>query len=588
MSAAALHDGAMTTPRRTLRFGPLWLAAPGIAFLIVFFLFPVLRLLGLSLQDTDTAAWTDDHYARIVSTDVYFRVLLSTFRIAGLTALLSLLFGYPLAYWLAQLPERTRGKAILAVMVPFWTSYLVKTFAWMVILGQKGVVNQVLSGTGLPTLPLLHNEFGVMVGMVHAMLPLAVLTMLPVMITVDRRLVQAAETLGAPPAHAFWLVYFQLSLPGVAAAGLLTFISSLGFFIVPALLGGPQQTMLAQLIISQIQEMMNWAFAGALATFMLAAALVTCWVYDRLFGLSTLSGDNSSRKGGGTGGLRNAGLKLLAVLAKASTAAGGAVGRVVGPHKLAWLLPVYSGAVIVFLVAPALVVVPIAFTSSPFLDFPPPGYGLDWFKVYFSSDVWLAATVRSFGVAFATAILATLVAGLAALAMARSTSRWRGVIFAFFLAPMIVPRIVIAVGLFYLFAQIGLVATDLGLIIGHTVLALPFAFVAISAVVKGHDWRLDQAAATLGANRFQTLMLVTVPLIKGGLVAAFLFAFITSFDELTVAIFVSGGVKTTLPKQMWDDMILQLNPTLAAVSVVVFLIVMALLLVAERLRRPTR
>jgi len=588
MSAAALHDGATATARRKLRFGPLWLAAPGLAFLVVFFLFPVVRLLGLSLQDADTAAWTSDHYARIVSTDVYFRVLLSTFRIAGLTAVLSLLFGYPLAYWLAQLPERTRGKAILAVMVPFWTSYLVKTFAWMVILGQKGVLNQALSGTGLPTLPLLHNEFGVMVGMVHAMLPLAVLTMLPVMTTVDRRLVQAAETLGAPPAHAFWLVYFQLSLPGVAAAGLLTFISSLGFFIVPALLGGPQQTMLAQLIISQIQEMMNWAFAGALATFMLAAALVTCWVYDRLFGLSTLSGDNSSRKGGGTGGLRHAGLKLLAVLAKASTTAGDAVGRVVGPRKLARLLPVYSGAVIVFLVAPALVVVPIAFTSSPFLDFPPPGYGLDWFKVYFSSDVWLGATVRSFGVAFATAILATLVAGLAALALARSTSRWRGAIFAFFLAPMIVPRIVIAVGLFYLFAQIGLVATDLGLIIGHTVLALPFAFVAISAVVKGHDWRLDQAAATLGANRFQTLMLVTVPLIKGGLVAAFLFAFITSFDELTVAIFVSGGVKTTLPKQMWDDMILQLNPTLAAVSVVVFLIVMALLLVAERLRRPAR
>ena len=249
---------------------------------------------------------------------------------------------------------------------------------------------------------------------------------------------------------------------------------------------------------------------------------------------------------------------------------------------------IYSTLVLVFLVAPAVVVVPIAFTSSPFLDFPPPGYSLKWFEVYFGSDLWLGATLRSFGVAFATAILATLVAGLAALALARSTSRWRGAIFALFLAPMIVPRIVIAVGLFYLFAQIGLVATDLGLIIGHTVLALPFAFVAIAAVVKGHDWRLDQAAATLGANRVQTLMRITVPLIRGGLVAAFLFAFITSFDELTVAIFVSGGVKTTLPKQMWDDMILQLNPTLASVSVVVFVIVMALLLIAERLRRSGR
>ncbi|MFC5308716.1 ABC transporter permease subunit [Azospirillum picis] len=587
MSAAILHGHAAETARRRLRFGPLWLAAPGLAFLAVFFLYPVLRLLGLSVQDLDAGTWTTEHYTRIADTGVYFRVLLGTFRIAGLTALFSLLLGYPLAYWLAQLPERRRGTMVLAVMVPFWTSYLVKTFAWMIILGRTGVISRLLSAGGLPAPEMLHNEFGVMVGMVHAMLPLAVLTMLPVMTGIDRRLVQAAETLGAAPGHAFWLVYFQLSLPGVAAAGLLTFISSLGFFIVPALLGGPQQTMLAQLIITQIQEMLNWAFAGALATFMLAAALVTCWVYDRVFGLSTLSGEGS-RRGSGGGRLRRLGLGLLAGMAAATARAARLAAPVLGPRGRERLPGLYSALVMVFLVAPALVVVPIAFTSSPFLDFPPPGYGLKWFAVYFQSDLWLGATLRSFGVAFATAVLATLVAGLAALALARSTSRWRGTIFALFLAPMIVPRIVIAVGLFYLFAQIGLVATDLGLVIGHTVLALPFAFVAIAAVVKGHDWRLDQAAATLGANRLQTLLRVTVPLIRGGLVAAFLFAFITSFDELTVAIFVSGGVKTTLPKQMWDDMILQLNPTLAAVSVVVFLIVMALLVIAERLRRSGR
>lgn len=116
---------------------------------------------------------------------------------------------------------------------------------------------------------------------------------------------------------------------------------------------------------------------------------------------------------------------------------------------------------------------------------------------------------------------------------------------------------------------------------------MPFAFVAIAAILKNYDWRLDQAAATLGANKVQALRFVTVPLIRSGLTAAFLFAFITSFDELTVAIFVSGGIKTTLPKQMWDDMILQLNPTLAAVSVVVFLIVTTLLLAAEKLRRSS-
>lgn len=584
----AITAPAVPLRQRLLRPNALWLAAPGIAFLAVFFLYPVLRLLALSVQDPASGALSVATYARIANTDVYLQVLGITFKIAGNTALFSVLLGYPLAYWLAELKAGLRERMVLLVMVPFWTSYLVKTFAWMVVLGRTGVINSMLTGSGLASepLPLAYNEFGVMVGMVHAMVPLAVLTMLPVMIGIDRRLIQAAQVLGAAPAQSFWLVYFKLSLPGVTAGGLLVFISSLGFFIVPALLGGRRETMLAQLIITQVQELLNWAFAGALAAMMLVAALVTCWVYDRLFGLSSLSGDTSAQ-GGGTGRLRLLGLVILRAVAKASAVLSDAARRVIGVRGARRLLPIYCTLALVCLVLPTLLVIPIGFTSSQFLEFPPPGYSLQWFETYFSSPVWLSATLRSFGVAAATAICATLIGGLAALALARSDTRWGGLIFATFLAPLIVPRIIIAVGLFYLFAQIGLVATDLGLVIGHTVLALPFTFVTITAILKNYDWRLDQAAAVLGANRLRTLLLITVPLVKGGLVAAFLFAFITSFDELTIAIFISGGIKTTLPKQMWDDMILQLNPTLAAVSVVVFVIVTVLLLVAERFRRTT-
>ncbi|OIS92761.1 ABC transporter permease subunit [Brucella cytisi] len=588
MSVAAVSQTGATT-RSPFRFGPLWLAVPGLAFLIIFFLVPVARLMGLSFENADTGAMTAAHYTRIFDTDVYFRVLLITFRIAALTTLFSLLFGYPLAYWLSRLPERKRGLMILLVMVPFWTSYLVKSFAWVILLGRTGAINQLGLASGVIGSPLemLHNEFGVMIGMVHAMMPLAVLTMLPVMSGIDRKLTQASGTLGADSAKSFWLVYFPLSLPGAAAAGLLTFISSLGFFIVPALLGGRQQTMLAQLIIVQVQEILNWAFAGALAAMMLVAALVTCWVYDRVFGLSSLSGDTGTGPKGKNGILRNCGLRILEVCALTSSRVATAVSALLGQAVTKRLMGLYCFLSCAFLMLPTLIVIPIAFTSSQFLEFPPPGFSLDWFRAYFASDLWLSATLRSFGVAFATAIFATVIGGFAALALARSRSRWAGLIFAFFLAPMIVPRIVIAVGLFYLFAQIGLVATNTGLVIGHTVLALPFAFVAIAAVLKSYDWRLDQAAATLGANKVQALRFVTVPLIRSGLTAAFLFAFITSFDELTVAIFVSGGIKTTLPKQMWDDMILQLNPTLAAVSVVVFLIVTTLLLAAEKLRRSS-
>jgi ABC-type spermidine/putrescine transport system permease subunit II len=134
-------------------------------------------------------------------------------------------------------------------------------------------------------------------------------------------------------------------------------------------------------------------------------------------------------------------------------------------------------------------------------------------------------------------------------------------------------------------AQIGLVASNLGLIIGHTLLAIPFTFITIGAVLKGYDWQLNQAAASLGAGKLAVLRLITMPLLRGGIISAALFAFVTSFDELTIALFISGGLKSTLPKQMWDDMYLQLNPTLAAVSVVVLCIVTVMLLAAQRLSR---
>jgi ABC-type spermidine/putrescine transport system permease subunit I len=566
---------------------PLWLAIPGILFLLVFFVYPVCSLLLLSVTDPDTGQWAVKSYTRILNTDVYLRVLGITFRIAAQTACLSLIIAYPLAYWVASLPERVRNKALLLVIIPFWTSYLVKTFAWMIMLGRMGVINSILMGTELikEPLPLLHNEFGVLVGMVHTMVPLAVMTMLPVMTSIDRRLTSAAQTLGASPSKAFWLVYFKLSLPGVTAGGLLVFISSLGFFIVPAFLGGRQQTMLAQLIITQVSELLNWSFAGALSIMMLVTTLTAVFFYDLIFGISSIAGKEGSESSHSK--IRIFGLQLLEYISTAANILSQLSQLMLGRYVSERLLAVFAWLIIGFLVMPTLLVIPIGFTKSDFLEFPPPGYSLRWFETYFNSALWLTATSRSFIVAFLAACLATAFGAGTALALAKSSSRWAGFIFGFFLAPMIVPRIVIAVGMFYLFARIGLVASNAGLVIGHTVLSLPFTVVTIGAILKTYDMRLDQAASTLGANRVRTLIHITLPVIKGGLIAAFLFAFITSFDELTVAIFISGGLATTLPKQMWDDMILQLNPTLAAVSTVVLIVVTILLLIAERFRKNT-
>ncbi len=569
---------------RWLRPRAAWLAVPGLLFLAVFFILPVLQLFDVSLRDPQTLAFSLAGYRRAVGAVVYLRVLQNTFAIAAQTTLLCIALGYPLAYWLTGLSAPLRAKLILLVMLPFWTSALVKAFAWLVLLARYGVVAHVL-GTLSPTgqaPELLHGRGAVLMGMTHTLLPLAVLTMLPVMLRIDRGLMNAAGTLGAVRLQSFWRVFFHLSMPGVAAAALLVFIASLGFFITPALLGGRREAMIGQVIIEQIQQVLDWQFGGALAAMLIASALITCVVYDLVFGLSVMSSETSERDGSRL--LRGIGMAVLALCANATAWLSETTARLLRGHRFGWLLPCYSVLLIAFLMIPTLLVLPMAFTSSRFLEFPPPGFSLHWMQVYFGSPLWMAATSRSFAVAAATAPLTALIAGAAAIAVARSGPRWGRLVFAVFLGPIIVPTIVTAVAQFYLFARLSLVATTLGLVIGHTVIALPIAFVAMVAVLKGHDWRLDQAAATLGATRLRVLRHVTIPLVKGGCLAALLFAFITSFEELTVALFISGGLKTTLPKQMWDDVLMAVNPTLAAASVVVLAVVFALFLTAERLR----
>jgi ABC-type spermidine/putrescine transport system permease subunit I len=560
-----------------------WLLVPACLLLIAFFLIPVFRLLVLSVQDNGTGAFTLENFHRILTTDVYIHVLATTLRISLLTALLCNLIGYPLAYWLAHMPREKRGKLMLLVMLPFLTSYLVKTFAWVIVLGRNGVINQFLATIGISKIPMLQSEFAVLLGMVQGLLPIAILTMLPVMLSIDERLVQAAKTLGAHPVRAFWLVYFRLSMPAIASAGLLTFLISLGFFIVPALLGGPRQTLLAQLIITQVQQVLDWGFAGALAVFLLMATIIACWLYDRVFGMSTLAG-NTGVHIGRASMLRKLGVYCLGKLAYMFEQINAISARYIPRAVSSRLLMVYSIVVLSILCLPTFVVIPIAFTSSSFLEFPPPGFGLHWMAHYFTTGIWIEATLRSFYVAFITALLATLLGGFVALALSRMKTRLNGLLFNIFLVPMIVPRIIIAAGLMYLYGRIGLIGTNIGLIIGHTVIALPFVVVTLVSVLKGYEIRLDQAAATLGASPIKVLWKVTLPLLKEGLIAAFLFAFNASFDELTIALFVTGGTSETLPKKMWDEMFLQLSPMIAAASVIVLLVTLVLLTLSEKLR----
>jgi len=160
--------------------------------------------------------------------------------------------------------------------------------------------------------------------------------------------------------------------------------------------------------------------------------------------------------------------------------------------------------------------------------------------------------------------------------------------FALLVAPLIVPRIVVAVGLLYLFARLGLTGTNTGLVVGHTVLAIPYVVVTLAAGFRQFDWRLDDAARVMGASPLRRVTTILLPLLATSLVAAFLFAFIVSFDDLTIAIFVSGGINSTLPKQMWDDIQLAITPTLAAVSTTLIVLIALIVFISSYLKRDTR
>ena len=586
---ADAEGAARRTAIRKALWTKLLMGAPLVVLLVAFLVYPVGQLLLLSVYGE--AGFSLAAYRQLFASSVYLDVLLITLKISFATTIISVIAGYPVAYLISTVGKERKATLLFWVLLSFWTSFLVRAFAWVVLLGRNGVVNKLLLTLGLTDRPasLLYNFGSVVVGMVHALLPLAVLTMLAVMENIDRNLPRAASTLGARPGTAFWKVYFPLSLPGVAAAAIMVFVTAIGFFIVPALLGGRRETMITQIIIDQVQQTLNWGFAGAISVLLLLVVLLVFVLYDRILGLSTMTGAASARPAEAPGasslGHRAGDLVLTALGATfdALFALVPARRRARGEGAPRWL----TGLVwtILFLISlPTFLMIPLSFGRTG-LNWPPQGFTLQWYQAILTSPVWVQAMTRSLIVGLGAAFLSMLIGTPAAFLLVRSAMRGKGAILAFALSPIVVPRMIIAVGMFYFFAQIGLVGSVLGLILAHTVVAVPYVVVTMTAVLRNYDTRLDLAAQSLGARPLATLRHVTLPVLGAGVLSSFLFAFATSFDELTIALFTSGGLNATLPKQFWDEVTLQVSPAIAAVSTLLFLFITGLIVIAERLRR---
>jgi putative spermidine/putrescine transport system permease protein len=279
-AASAPRLGAAPGEAGRARFasGTLALTLPALILLLLLFVLPLGRLFALSF-----AGGSLEWYAKALTGGLYTTILLRTFEIAAIVTVCCLVIGYPVAFLLATTTPAWRAIGFAFVMLPLWTSVLVRTYAWMVLLGRNGIINRLLIDTGLmdQPLPMLNSKMAVVLGMVHVMLPFMILPIYSAVTRIDPDLAKAARGLGASTLRVVTTIYLPLTLRGILAGVTLVFVVSLGFYITPALLGGGKVLMFAMVIEQQVREFLAWNFASALSVILLAVTLLAFWLLNQ-------------------------------------------------------------------------------------------------------------------------------------------------------------------------------------------------------------------------------------------------------------------------------------------------------------------
>lgn len=268
---------------------PIALILPLLTYMFVFYIYPLLRMFTMSLFSPD---FTLSHYQSFFLTGTNLYSLRVTFEISLIVTAFCILLGYPISYYLSKCSARKANLLLILVLIPLWTSVLVRTYAWITILGRNGIINQVFQKSGVIEQPLklIYNQFGLTVGMVHVMMPFMILSLYSVMVGIDRNLLKAAQNLGASPFRAFRKVFLPLSMPGVMAGSILVFIISVGFFVTPALLGGPRDLMISMVIDQAVEVMLNWEFASAASFILLFLILGLFLISGKIVGFDKIWG----------------------------------------------------------------------------------------------------------------------------------------------------------------------------------------------------------------------------------------------------------------------------------------------------------
>ncbi|QGX97087.1 ABC transporter permease [Roseovarius faecimaris] len=290
MAATDMNAAGLRRDERLERLKLFGLSSPALILVLIILVLPVGWLFYVSFVGAN-GEFSLENYERMIKRKSYIRIFMTTFQVSLLTTALCILIGYPLAYFLSQLPRRLANLCLITVLLPFWTSLLVRTYSWLVLLQKRGLVNEWAIGMGLWDEPIkiVHNMTGTLIGMVHIMLPFLILPVYGAMRAINQDYMKAAANLGASPRRAFWNVFFPLSTPGLFAGSLMVFILCLGFFVTPAVLGGGKVIMVSMKIVSNIELFVNWGAASALGVVLLVATMVILWVASKFLRLEQIT-----------------------------------------------------------------------------------------------------------------------------------------------------------------------------------------------------------------------------------------------------------------------------------------------------------
>ena len=553
---------------RTRRWGALGagsLAIPPLAVLVAFFLVPVLVI---GYRSVFVPEFSLVNYTNLFTKPPFLRALLNSAVISLIATAYALVLGSVLLRALLRSSTWVRAAILVSLVLPLVTGgELVRLVAWKIILSPEGPLNSTLMATGLVDSPLalIPNRFAVIIGLLHVMLPLFVLTAFSAIKLGNVRLHHAAQGMGSTPLQTFLTADLPKVTPAVLAAILVTFVIGFGTYATPSGLGGPGDTVLPQLVIDQLKLVGNTGQAAAAGVLLLVVALVVLGL------LTVLGGIRAIYSPAGSGAPRSASKVSLAASWTAFVISGPMTAVFRAIHRARWLrlltkavLALVTLLLVLFLIAPTVVGVVISFTESSILTFPPKGFSFRWYEQFFTDPVWVSATRNSIVVGVISAVIATALGTMTAYALVRGRFRRKSGLLTYSMLPLIIPWVVAALGLYLVLVQLGLAYTLPGLVVGHVIIAFPFAVVLMTPAMSTFDWTQDRAAQVVGAGPIRRFYDVLLPFLRPSLLVCLWFCLVTSFTEIAFALLMSSTSMSTLPVIMFDGIRYNVSPTVAA------------------------